>query len=94
MAYTQQLLNRESTPSLNDNFDFWARVRRRLNAKQKDILITLIKGHAVDIDIQKGNSSIAHRHGNNRAHLLANAGSKMIALPELPFFQGHELNNT
>ena len=65
-------------------------MRRRLNARQKYILITWIKGHAADIAIQKLNSSIAHQYGNNQADLLADAASKMIALPDL-FFQGHQL---
>ena len=88
-----KLLDGESTPSLKDNVDLWARVRRRLNATQNYILITWIRGHAVDIDIQKGNSAIAHQHGNNQAYLLADAGSKMIALPEL-LLKGHQLQTT
>ncbi len=38
----------------------------------------------------KGNSSVAHQNGNNEADTLANAGYRMIALPEL-LFQGHLL---
>ena len=87
---TQKLLAGESTNSLKDNFDLWARFKRRLNDKQKHMRITWIKGHATDADIKKGNSSIAHLKGNNEADSLANAGAKIIALPD-PLFQGHLL---
>ena len=87
---TQKLLAGESTNLLKENFDLWARVKRRLNAKQKHIRITWIKGHATEADIKKGNSSIAHQKGNNEADTLENAGSKIIALPDL-LFQGHLL---
>ena len=49
------------------------------------IRITWIKGHATDADREEGNSTIAHLKGNNETDTLANAGSKLIALPDLLF---------
>ena len=85
-----KLLAGDHTPSLKNNVDLWSRISKRLHSKQKDILIALIKGHAVDKDIQEGKSSLAHQKGNNAADELANVGSKMIALPYL-FPKGHIL---
>ena len=87
---TQRLLNGDPTPSLKDNRDLWGRVTRRLHVNQKNIQITWIKGHAEDKHTAEGSSSVAHKHGNDSADLLANAGSKLIELPPL-LHKGHEL---
>ncbi len=75
--------------SLKDNRDLRGRILRRLHAKNGNIKITWIKGHAQE-NVNEGNSSIAHKVGSDSADLLANAGSKMIALPDL-LLKGHEL---
>ena len=49
-----------------------------------------MKGHAIDKDIEQGNSTIAHPSGNNNADALATAGSRRITLPEL-LLKGHLL---
>ncbi len=85
---TQKLLSGEPTNALKDNFDVWARIKRRLNANRKHIRITWNKGHSTEADITKGNSSIAHHKGTNAADELANAGYKMLALPDL-FLKSH-----
>ncbi len=87
---TQRLLKGGPTTSLRDNQDLWGRIVRRLHAKQKNIKITWIKGHAEDKDIIEGSSSIAHKSGNDAADLPANTGSKLIELPPL-LHKGHEL---
>ena len=73
---------------MNDNRDFWRRVQKRLLPTQKHIEITWVKGHAGEIDIQKGNSTIAHQNDNNNA--VASEGSRSIALQE-PLLQAHHL---
>ena len=86
----QRLLAGEFTPTLKDNRDLWRRIQRRLLPTQKHIIITLVKGHAGETDIAKGNSTIAHPNGNNHADTLANEGARVIAIPE-PLFQAHQL---
>ena len=86
----QRLLSGEFTPTMKDNRDLWRRIQRRLLPTQKHIKITWVKGHAGEIDIAKGNFTIAHQNGNNNADTLASEGARKIALPEL-LFQAHQL---
>ncbi len=76
--------------SLKDVFDLWARVRRRLNAKQKDILITWIKGHAADIDIQKGTPQLHTNTGAIRQICSRTLAPRWL-LYRSSLFQGHQL---
>ena len=85
-----KLLSGNHTSSIKDNTDLWSRVLHKLHRRQRFIKISWIKGHATQEDIQKGTSSLQHQIGNNAADLLANAGSAMIALPNL-ILQGHLL---
>ena len=59
---TEKHLAGEHTNSLKGKFVLWARVNRRLNSNQKHVRITWTKGHATEADINKGNSSMAHRN--------------------------------
>ena len=72
----KRLLAGDPTPTMKDNRDLWRRIKFRLNAKQKHIKITWVKGHAEDKDIQQGKSTLAHQNGNDSADVLANTGSR------------------
>ena len=63
---------------------------KKTSAHAENIKITWVKGHAGQVDIDKGNSTIAHQNGNNNADTLANKGAQSIALPE-PLFEAHLL---
>ena len=64
-----------------DNQDLWLTASKCLAARSRPVRFTKVKGHAKQIDVDRGHVSVIDKYGNDAADALACAGADMHAVP-------------
>ena len=64
-----------------DHADLWALLAVEMSTRQTEVHVSWVKGHAKDIDIQRGRTTHLDKWGNDGADALAVHGASLHCVP-------------